>query len=81
MKTAIWVEDELLLQADRTAQDMGISRSRLFSMALERYLRERRKTDILERLNKVYAGDPLPEEPRIVAGIKKKFQSTIRDRW
>ena len=80
MKTAISLEDELLLQADRTARQMGISRSRLFSVALEAYLRQRQNQEILGQLNKVY-GDPSPEERRTVAGMKRRFRSTVRESW
>ena len=76
MKTAISLEDELLLQADLTARQMGISRSRLFSIALEAYLRKRRNAEILDRLNKVYADEPSPEEPRTIAGMKRRFSET-----
>ena len=78
MKTAISLEDELLLRADRTARQMGISRSRLFSVALEAYLRKRRNQEMLSQLNRVYADHPSPEERRTVAGMKRRFRSTIR---
>ncbi|MGA2592009.1 MAG: hypothetical protein ABSH32_19020 [Bryobacteraceae bacterium] len=81
MKTAISLEDGLLVRADRTARQMGISRSRLFSLALENYLRKRRNKEILDKLNKVYAEDPGPEERRTVAGMKRRFRSTIRTNW
>jgi metal-responsive CopG/Arc/MetJ family transcriptional regulator len=80
MKTAISVEDELLLQADRTAKQMGLSRSRLFSIALADYLRHRRQEEMIEQLNRVYA-EPDPSEAVMVAKMKAKFRATIRDRW
>lgn len=81
MKTAISLEDELLMKADRTARQMGISRSRLLSLALESYLRKRRNKETLDQLNRVYAGEPGPEERRIVAGMKRRFRSTIHESW
>jgi len=81
MKTAISLEGRLLQEADRTARQMGISRSRLFSLALENYLRKRRNKEILDQLNEVYAEDPGPEERRIVAEMKRRFHATIRDTW
>ena len=74
MKTAISVEDDLLLQADRTARKMGISRSRLFSIALEAYLRNRSWASLS-------ASEPSPEERRTVAGMKTRFRSTIHNIW
>ena len=58
MKTAISVDAELLIEADRTAHQLGLSRSRLLSIALEAYLRDRRQQETLERLNRAYAGKP-----------------------
>jgi metal-responsive CopG/Arc/MetJ family transcriptional regulator len=81
MKTAISLEDELLLEADRIARQMGVSRSRLFSIALEAYLRKRRNQEILGQLNKVYADEPSPNERRTVAGLKRRFRSTIQESW
>ena len=81
MKTAISLQDELLLEADRTARQMGVSRSRLFSLAIESYLRQRRNREIVDQLNKAYAADPSSEERRTVAGMKRRFSKTISKSW
>jgi hypothetical protein len=81
MKTAISLEARLLEEADRTARSMGLSRSRLFSLALEHYLRHRRQEQIVEKLNEVYSDHPDPIDTRIVQGMKTKFRRTIKDRW
>lgn len=60
---------------------MGVSRSRLFSMALEDYLRHRRNQAITEALNRVYAGGQAMEETRLLKGMKETFRRTIKDRW
>jgi metal-responsive CopG/Arc/MetJ family transcriptional regulator len=80
MKTAISVDDDLIREADRTAHEMGVSRSRLFSLALQRFLRDRRNAALLDELNQVYAGESAPEE-RTAMKIKSKFRATIKDRW
>jgi metal-responsive CopG/Arc/MetJ family transcriptional regulator len=81
MKTAISVDNELLTEADRTARELGLSRSRLFSVALEAYLRDRRQQETLERLNQAYAGKPDSANRETLKRMKAKFRSTIRDRW
>lgn len=81
MKTAISVDDELVKAADSAARKLGVSRSRLFSIALEKFLHDRRNEEMLERLNRVYAGEPSPEDRRIVAGFKSKLRSVVKDRW
>jgi hypothetical protein len=84
MKTAISIESPLLEETDRTARKLGLSRSRLVSLALTDYLRNRRNREIFDQLNDVYRGpDSGPEHALSPSGAKTKakFRSTIKDRW
>jgi metal-responsive CopG/Arc/MetJ family transcriptional regulator len=81
MKTAISLDGDLLHEADQTARAMGLSRSRLFSLALEDYLRHRRQQQMLDQLNQAYCDEPDPAEARTAENIKAKFRSTIKDSW
>ena len=63
VKTAVSIESTLFEQAERTAREMQISRSRLYNLALEDYLRHRENQELLRRLNEAYADD-LDEEER-----------------
>lgn len=81
MKTAISLEDALLTEANKAAQDLGVSRSRLISLALKSFLRRRRRKQILEQLNRAYEGGLDPEEKETLRGMKAKFQSTLKDPW
>jgi metal-responsive CopG/Arc/MetJ family transcriptional regulator len=49
MKTAFSVDDDLFQEAGRIAQKLGLSRSRIFSLALKDYLREYRRRETLEQ--------------------------------
>jgi metal-responsive CopG/Arc/MetJ family transcriptional regulator len=81
MKTAVSVNDRLLEEADRTARRMGLSRSGLFSRALEDFLRHRRQEEMVEQLNRVYGRGPDAEERRTATRMKAKFRGVIRERW
>ena len=81
MKTAISLDGQLLEEADRAARQMGLSRSRLFSIAVQEYLRHRSQEQQLEELNRVYAGKPDSAERRLTTRAKAKFSATIRDKW
>lgn len=81
MKTAISVDDELVREADGAAHEMGVSRSRLFSLAMESFLRSRRQAAATEQLNRVYAAPPTPAEKALTARMKAKFRTTIKERW
>lgn len=81
MKTAISVDDQLMIAADRAAREIGVSRSRLFSLALKDYLRKRQQDKIVEQLNQVYGSKPDAAKKRTAARLKTKFRRTIKERW
>jgi metal-responsive CopG/Arc/MetJ family transcriptional regulator len=81
MKTAISLEGDLLNQADRAARKMGVSRSRLFSLALQAYLRAQQQERMVEQLDRVYTVDPDTADSRTAKAMKAKFRSTLKDRW
>jgi len=81
MKTAISIDDRLLQEADQTARLMGLSRSRLFAVAVSDFLQRQRQEQMLIRLNEVYAYQPEPAEKRVLKGMKAKVRRTLKDRW
>jgi metal-responsive CopG/Arc/MetJ family transcriptional regulator len=54
MKTAISIPDQIFNQADILANELGISRSELYSKAIEEFIKERDDEVITEKLNEVY---------------------------
>jgi hypothetical protein len=81
MKTAISIDDGLLQQVDHTARLMGVSRSRLFAVAVREFLQRQQQEQMLLRLNEVYASQPEPPEKRLLKGIKAKVRRTLKERW
>jgi antitoxin MazE6 len=55
MKTAVSIPDDLFAEADALAEELGVSRSRLYALAVAEYLARHRDADITDRLNEVYA--------------------------
>ena len=81
MKTAISIDDGLLQEADETARLMGLSRSRLFALAVGDFLQRRRREQMLLRLNEVYAEGMEPAETPLLKGIKAKVRRAVKERW
>jgi metal-responsive CopG/Arc/MetJ family transcriptional regulator len=81
MKTAISIDERLLQEADETARLMGLSRSRLFALAIGDLLQRRRREQMLLRLNEVYAGSMEPAENPLLKGIKAKVRRAVGKRW
>jgi metal-responsive CopG/Arc/MetJ family transcriptional regulator len=57
MKTAISIPDLLFEAAEAVASRLGISRSELYRRALDKYLQDRSRQVIRERLDEVYGSD------------------------
>jgi len=80
-KTTISMADALLREADEAARELGVSRSRLFAMAVDDFLRRRRNEEILRQLNDVYAEPAAPSHKQPLHGIKTQFRRTVKERW
>lgn len=81
MKTAISIGVPLLKETDRVARKMGLNRSRLVSLALTDYLRNRQNREMLEQLNSVYGEEPSVTEQPTGAQRKAKLRAIAEDRW
>lgn len=67
MKTAISVPDAVFQAAEELARKLGVSRSRLYSLALAEYVAQHSDREVTARLDAVYAEvdsrlDPVLEE-------------------
>ncbi len=57
MRTSITMEDDLLEQATRIAEELEISRSRVIAIAMREFIERRRNSRTLDALNKAYADE------------------------
>jgi metal-responsive CopG/Arc/MetJ family transcriptional regulator len=53
MKTAISIPDDVFKKAEKLARRLGISRSQLYSQAVEKYVNKRRPEAITHAMNRV----------------------------
>ena len=60
---------------------MGLSRSRLFALAVGDFLQRQRREQMLLRLNEVYAKGVEPAEKRLLKGIRAKVHRAGKERW
>jgi metal-responsive CopG/Arc/MetJ family transcriptional regulator len=81
MKTAISINDGLLREADKTARRMGLSRSRLFAVAVGDFLQRQRRERMLRQLNEVYAAGMEPADAPLLKGIRDKVRRGVKERW
>jgi len=81
VKTAISIDDRLLQEADETARLMGLSRSRLFALALVITCNDSVRNRCCTGSTKFYASAAEPAEKRLLKGIKAKVRRTVKERW
>ena len=77
VKTAISLNKNLFKQANELAEEMNVSRSRLFVMALEDFLKKNENRHLLEQLNLVYT-DASEEEKHQNSLMKIKQRQMIK---
>jgi metal-responsive CopG/Arc/MetJ family transcriptional regulator len=63
MKAAVSIPDPVFEAADKLAQRMGVSRSRLYSVALQRFVQDHDDEAITAKLNEVYATEASDLDP------------------
>jgi metal-responsive CopG/Arc/MetJ family transcriptional regulator len=66
MKTAISIPDDVFISADQLAKRLNMSRSELYTRAVQQYLAECRHFRVKEVLNKVYAAEDSSVDPQVV---------------
>ena len=82
MKTAISLSDSLYERAEEMALYMGITRSKLFAMALEEFISKYNEKMITEKINEVYEKiDQKEFEPYLNAGLEPTRNLTKNDAW
>ena len=83
MKTVISLPDRVYFEAEKTAQNLGISRSALYRNALSDYLKKNNRENITQKLNEVYGNDDDNKEfePISNAALESIKELTKNDTW
>lgn len=63
MKAAVSIPDPVFKAAEQLARRMGVSRSRLYSVALQRFVQEHDEEAITSRLDEVYGNESSALDP------------------
>jgi metal-responsive CopG/Arc/MetJ family transcriptional regulator len=78
MKTAISLPDSVFAEAEALAQKLGLSRSELYSKALQTYLSKYNRQQILSKLNDIYGAESSDLDSTIAT---MQFMSLPREEW
>ncbi len=78
MKTAISLPDSVFEEAEALSQQLGLSRSELYTKALQAYLGRYNRNQILLKLNEVYAEESAELDPVMA---RMQFMSLPHEDW
>lgn len=81
IKTAISIDKALFAQANALARKLKISRSRLFVIALEDFIREQENRELLEKINAVYEDAQDETERTIRRKSRRSHRRLIEGQW
>mgnify|MGYP005833397831 CR=1 FL=1 len=81
VKTAISIHRSLFEQAEDLARKMNVSRSRLFVLALEDYIRRQQNRELLAQINAAYANEPDWPEQALHRAAKRTHRRIVEGEW
>ena len=82
IKTAISIDEPLFEQVKALAQQLHISRSRLFALALQDFLRRHENRILLEQLNTAYQDDSADAaERQVQRRMRRQQRKLVEGAW
>lgn len=81
IKTAISIQKTLFDQAEAVAQQLNISRSHLFGIALENFIKSYHSQALLNEINRAYEDWPDPIEQERLTKMKRSHRKLVEGEW
>lgn len=81
IKTAVSIDKSLFEQAESIAREMKVSRSSLFALALQDFIRHHQNEELLRRINEAYEDVPDAEEQERARKMRRKQRRVVEGQW
>jgi metal-responsive CopG/Arc/MetJ family transcriptional regulator len=81
IKTAISIQKTLFDQAENLAQQLNISRSHLFGIAIENFIKSYQSQTLLDEINKAYDDQPDKNEQDRLVQMRKQQRKLVEGEW
>ena len=81
IKTAISIQKSLFEQAESLAQELNVSRSELFGMAIENFVRNHQNQILLQEINEAYSAEQDPSDKVRLSKMRKHHRKVVRNEW
>ena len=79
VKTAISMQEELLIEVNRVAEELKVSRSKLFVLAVQEFIKKRESQKMLAQINDAFSDFPDAEEKIVQSGMRRQFVDNLGD--
>jgi metal-responsive CopG/Arc/MetJ family transcriptional regulator len=80
IKTAISIEKPIFEQVNALAEDLNISRSRVFVLAVQEFITRHKNIELLDAINAAY--DDVPDsESKLVAKMRPHHYKMVKNQW
>ena len=81
IKTAISIKKTLFEQAESLAQELNVSRSELFGIAIETFVKNHQNQMLLQEINKAYSEEQDASEKVRLSKMRKHHRKVVRNEW
>jgi len=81
VKTAVSLPEDVFERAEELARTLGASRSRLYALALEDYLRRHEEQRLLDRINAACEDAGSDLDARLLTGHRRPFRELVEGEW
>ena len=81
IKTAISLQKTLFEQAESLAQQLNMSRSHLFGLAIETFIINHQNQILLDEINQAYSDQPEPNETVLLSKIRRSHRNLVESEW
>jgi metal-responsive CopG/Arc/MetJ family transcriptional regulator len=81
VKTAISIDKSLFEQVNKLADKLDVSRSHLFVLAVEEFIRRYENEQLLRQLNQAYDELPLANEEQLLERMRASHRNLVEGEW
>jgi len=81
IKTAISIQKSLFEQAENLAQQLNMSRSHFFGLAIETFVKNHQNQLLLDEINQAYSDQPDPNEIIRLSKMRKPHRKLVEGEW
>ena len=81
VKTAISINKSLFEQVNKLADELEVSRSHLFVLAVEEFIQRYENERLLHQINQAYDDLPLADEEQILQGMRSPHRKLVEGEW